>query len=313
MSFFPVKISSHTQGLLYAAATSLCWSVLAILLKNALKFTSSETIVAFRMIFAFIFLFSFSALFNMRSKKPFRALKKPPFLLVFGSLGLALNYLGFMKGVALSGASNAQIMIQLGPIVLMLTGFFFFKETLKRLQILGLTLSFVGFFLFFKDQASFPEQGNLLLANIWVVTAALSWVGYSLMMKHFGSKGYSVTELNIVVFLVCSVVLSLNLSLDELSSFSLSQWAFLALLGLNTLVAYGCFGAALQLAPASQVSIIITLNPVITLLIIAFAGGRTSFIPMEPVSAIGYMGAALVVSGVIFSSVSTKKKALKKI
>lgn len=300
-----MTLSPHAKGLTYACLTSLCWGVLAILLKNALKFTDSETIVAFRMIFAFALLFSFNLIASPKNLKIF---KKPPLLLLIGSLGLAFNYLGFMKGVALSGASNAQIMIQFGPIVLMLTGFLFFKEGLKLFQFIWIAVSFIGFFLFFKDQTSFIEQGSLLTANTWILSAALAWVGYSLMIKFYTAKGYSVTELNLVVFLICSAVLSYNLSLDHLSTFSLSQWAFLALLGVNTLVAYGCFGAALQLAPASQVSIIITLNPVLTLILIAFAGTRFDFIPNEPTSLLGYLGAGLVVTGVIFSTLSAGKK-----
>jgi drug/metabolite transporter (DMT)-like permease len=110
-----------------------------------------------------------------------------------------------------------------------------------------------------------------------------------------------------VVFLVCSIVLSLGLSLDGLSDFGFYEWSFLLLLGLNTLVAYGCFGAALKLAPASQVSVIITLNPVLTLLIIGFAGPYFEFIPNEGTSSLGYIGAGLVVTGVIFSTLSAKK------
>lgn len=298
-------LSPRARGLLYAWCTALCWGVLAILLKNALKFTDSETIVAFRMIFAFLFLSLISVL---KEPKTFKILKKPPLLLMIGSLGLALNYLGFMKGVALSGASNAQIMIQAGPVMLMLSGFLFYKEGLKALQLFWIFVSFLGFFLFFKDQSNFLGNTNLFLANIWILVAAVSWVAYSLMIKRFTARGYSIQELNLVVFLICSLILSTNLSLAPLLEFSLYEWMFLGVLGANTLVAYGCFGAALKLAPASQVSIIITLNPVLTLVIIAFAGSKFDFIPNEPTSSIGYLGAGLVVLGVIFSTISAKKK-----
>ena len=162
--------------------------------------------------------------------------------------------------------------------------------------------------MFFKDQGSFINAENLISANSWIISAALAWVAYSLVIKRFAAQGYSINQLNLVVFSVCSVVLAYNLSPGVLSGFSLYEWAYLLLLGLNTLVAYGCFGAALKLAPASQVSIIITLNPVITLVLIAFAGSRVSFIPDEPTSLLGYIGAGLVVTGVIFSTLSAQKK-----
>lgn len=305
------NLSDQSKGLLCAAGTALCWGFLAIILKNALLFADSETIVAFRMIFAFCFLFVF---FFFKNKNAFLLIKKPPPLLLLGCLGLAFNYLGFMKGVAYSGASNAQIMIQIGPIILMLSGFLIYKESIKFLQLVFIGVAFLGFIFFFKDQSTLSLNEDLILANLWIVGAALTWVGYSLVIKRFTALGYTSNELNLLVFFVCSILLSTRMSFASLSGFGLYEWFLLIILGLNTLVAYGLFGAALKLAPASQVSIIITLNPILTLAIIAFAGPYFMFIPKEPVSPTGYFGATLVIFGVISSTLvaaSAKKKAAR--
>jgi drug/metabolite transporter (DMT)-like permease len=299
-----MNLTNHSKGLLCAAGTALCWGVLAIILKNALVFADSETIVAFRMIFAFAFLGLF---FLIKNPKAFSLIKKPPPLLLVGCLGLAFNYLGFMKGVAYSGASNAQIMIQMGPLMLMLSGFLIYKESLKALQLFFIGLAFAGFVFFFKDQSDLSLDGNLILANLWILGAAVTWVGYSLVIKHFTAKGHSSNELNLLVFLVCAVILSTRINYPSLAGFGVYEWFLLLILGLNTLIAYGLFGAALKLAPASQVSIIITLNPILTLAIIAFGGAYFSFIPNEPVTLTGYLGAALVITGVIASTLSAKK------
>jgi len=299
-----VVLSNQAKGLLCAAGTALCWGVLAIILKNALVFADSETIVAFRMIFAFVFL---STYFLFTNKKAFDLIRKPPPLLLFGCLGLAANYLGFMKGVAYSSASNAQIMIQTGPIMLMLSGFLIYKEGLKALQMIFIGVAVLGFVFFFKDQSNLASGENLALANIWILAAAVTWVGYSLVIKHFTTRGYSANELNLLVFFVCSLALCSQINYSALSGFGFYEWGLLLILGLNTLVAYGLFGAALKLAPASQVSIIITLNPILTLAIIAFGGAYFSFIPQEPVSTTGYIGAALVIIGVISSTLAAGK------
>ena len=298
------SLSDHSKGLLCAAGTALCWGVLALLLKNALLFTDSETIVAFRMIFAFSFLAIFFAFKNPSS---FKLIAKPPKILLAGSLGLAFNYLGFMKGVAFSGASNAQVMIQIGPILLMLSGFFIYKEGLKALQLFFIGIAFLGFVFFFKDQGAFIAAESLWTANLWIVGAAVTWVVYSLVIKKLSAARHSANELNLVVFLICSLLLSTNLSLAEISKFSFYEWSYLFVLGLNTLVAYGLFGTALKLAPASQVSIIISLNPILTLSIIALGSEYFDFIPNEPTSLIGYIGAALVVTGVICSTLFAQK------
>lgn len=293
------------KGLIYASITALCWAFLAILLKNALEFSSSETIVAFRMFFAFSLSLPLIAL-----HKPnyFKILKRPPLLLVLGSLGLAYNYLGYMKGISLSGAANAQIMIQAGPLVLMFLGFALYKEGIKKAQVFFLFIALSGFYLYFKDQLQFINKENLLAADAWILTAALSWVFYSLAIRFYSRKGFDTMELNLIVFLVCTIVLSLNANLSEVFAFNLQQWLLLSILGLNTLVAYGCYGAALKYAPASQVAIIITLNPILTLLIITFGGPLFDFIPFEPTTFLGYLGAALVVGGIMFSTLLGVRK-----
>jgi len=299
-----LKNNTHLLGLVYAVSTALCWSVLAILLKNALSFADSKTIVAFRMIFAFAMAFPISAYFFPSHLKLF---KRPPFYLILGSLGLAFNYLGFMKGVELSSASNAQVMIQLGPLILMLSGFFVFKEGLKLGQGLWLLLAVFGFLLFFSDQYEFGVAKDLVSANIWIFFGALTWAWYCLVIKHYTKKGYSTFELNLIVFLCCAIVLSFGIDFDAIKTYSLNQWIFLSFLGLNTLVAYGALGQALKYAPASQVSIIITTNPILTLLIIGVGAPLTTLIPYEPVTFLGYFGALLVISGVVFSTLQGMK------
>jgi len=300
-----MTLSNQTKGLACAAGTALCWGVLAIILKNALVFADSETIVAFRMFFAFLFLALF---FSFTKPKAFSLMRRPPLLLLLGCLGLAFNYLGFMKGVAYSGASNAQIMIQTGPILLMLSGFLIYKESIKTLQLLCLGVAFTGFVFFFKDQSHASLNQNLFLANAWLLGAAATWVIYSLVIKHFTAQGYAVNELNLFVFCVCALILSLRIDYPSLSTYGLYEWSLLLLLGLNTLVAYGLFGAALKYAPASQVSIIITLNPILTLIIIALGSSYFDFIPDEPVTYTGYIGAALVFLGVTLFTLSAPTK-----
>jgi drug/metabolite transporter (DMT)-like permease len=71
-------------------------------------------------------------------------------------------------------------------------------------------------------------------------------------------------------------------------------------LGANTLIAYGALGEAFKRLPAYQVSLIITLNPLITL--VAMAALRPfapSWLPKDRVGTLGYGAALLVVGGVI--------------
>ncbi len=300
-------LSQRTQGLLYATGTALCWGVLAILLKHSLSFTDSKTIIAFRMIFAFLMLLPYLVL---TQKNAFKVFKNFSFLALLAAVGLAYNYFGFMTGVAYTGASNAQIMIQSGPIILMLSGFLFFKENPTKLQIFFLLIAGIGFFLFYKDQATLIDAKKLIAGNFWILSGAITWVFYSIITKKLTKKEFSPQELNLFVYFICALILLTGVDFKGLPNLNFGNWIYLVFLGANTLIAYGCFGEALKRAPASQVSVIISMNPILTLLIIAFLGPYFDFIPKEPLNLTGYIGAFLVITGVICSIVFARKVSL---
>lgn len=139
-------MSERSIGLLCATTTALCWAVLAIGLKYALQFADSGTIVWFRMIVASLLLVTYYLI-----KKPdhLKILKQLPMLGVVAGLCLSANYYGYMKGVELTSPSNAQIMIQMAPMSLILIGIFYFRERPSPLQGLGFGLAALGFSLFF--------------------------------------------------------------------------------------------------------------------------------------------------------------------
>ena len=115
---------------------TLClWGVLPIFLKLALDYYSAGTIVWFRFFFSFLVLF----LFLFISRSDFRILRHPPIIGILGGAALAANYFGMTEGVHLSGASNAAIIIQTAPLLLVVAGVIFFKETLRLRQSVSYT------------------------------------------------------------------------------------------------------------------------------------------------------------------------------
>ena len=292
-------MTKRSQGLLFACVTALCWSVLAILLKKALAFSDSAAIVAFRMIFAFFALGLFFLFFKTQEIK--KLSQCIPLLALCAGLLLAFNYYGFMKGIELTGAGNTQVMIQSGPTLLILSGLLFFKERFGFSQILGLFMALLGFYLFYVDKKSFDIEASLELGNSWILTGAAAWATYASLQKHLSLK-WDPQTLNLVVYGVCAISLSLNADLSSSLNYTFWQWLLMVLLGANTFVAYGCFAEALKYAPASQVSLIITLNPLLTLIILDLGEVFNIFwIPQESLSWLGWLGALMVVMGVTWT------------
>ena len=290
-------MTERQLGLLMAIITALCWAVLAIALKYSSFFANTGNIVWLRMTTAFLVLFF---LFYWKKREYLKILRRPPLLAILAGLALAINYFGFMKGVELTTAGNTQIMIQSAPMMLILVGVFYFKETLRGRQLVGVLLASAGFAFFYWDQIilSFVDKEKYFTGNLWIYLAAITWVLFASFQKML-SKKISPQEVNLIIYFVAAIGLFPLSQIQGLASLSLFQWSFLIALGLNTIVAYGALGEALKRIPASHVSLIIALNPLLTLCLLkAMELLNIQWIPPEPVSWRGYFGALLVFSGV---------------
>ncbi len=291
-----MKYDNRSKGLILAGVTAFCWASLAIFLKKALTFTSTENIVAFRMLISFCILFTYFLVANRGELK--KVCKNPPLLAGLAGLMLSFNYFGYMKGVEYTGAGNAQIMIQLGPTLLIVFGLTIFKESFSRRQIFGICLALLGFVLFYYDQKSFDINSTLNTGNLWILAAAITWAIYAVLQKKLTAH-WNPQTLNLIIYFVCSLVLLPMSDLGQSLDFKILEWALIFFLGLNSLVAYGCLAEALKYAPASEVSLVITINPLGTLLILwlgQYLG--LSWIPLEYITWIGGLGAMCVVLGV---------------
>lgn len=284
-------------GIIFAAITALVWGFLPIKLKVALNFADAFTIVWFRFFIAFLFLFIFYLLKNRESIK---ILFRPPILAIIAGLGLAFNYYGYLHGIALTTPGSAQIMIVSGPMALALIGFIFFGEKINRYQVLGFLIFLLGFILFYLDKLS--GISNSLTFNqgsLWVLSAGLSWALYAGLQKKLSQK-YKPQELNLVFYGLSTLLYLPTVDFTQVSTFNFNQWGLMILLGLNTLIAYGCIGEALKRIPANQVGVIVTLNPLIALMAIGVITNLGyTFIAPENLSVWGISGAILFIIGAV--------------
>jgi drug/metabolite transporter (DMT)-like permease len=291
-------MSPRAVGLLMATLTALCWAVLAIGLKLSLQFMSSGTIVWIRMAIAFALLF---AIFAWKRRDWLSILRHPPALGLLAGVLIAANYFGFMKGIELTNASNAQIMIQSAPLSFALISIFLYKEIPTRMQAFGLLLALTGFGFFYWDQIlqAVDDLERFRLGNMWILMGAATWTAFALLQKKL-MKTYKPQQFNILIYLVSAILIFPTADLPELARLDVLGWLLVLFLALNTVVAYGALSEALIRIPASHVSVIISVNPLLTLAIMAYLTQTdVQWIKTEPIHWRGYLGAVLVVIGVI--------------
>ena len=302
--------NKRIYGVLYAGTTALFWGFLAIFIKVSLNDVAPVIVVWFRFSVAFAFLASF---FLAKDRGKFSILKKPPWLLVVAAVAITFNYLGYAKGIDLTSPSNAQVFIQLGPITLAIVGILFYKERLSPRQFAGFMVAGIGFAFFYRDQlANLLGSEEVYTSGVlWVIMAALAWALYASLQKKLVETHPS-QQLNLIIFGLPMFILLPFVEFGSFSEFTPDVWALLVFLGINTIVAYGCLAEAFKYIEANKISVIITLNPIITFIAMGILGAlNVDWIKAENFTLYSIVGALFVLAGAIMV-VIPKKKYLKK-
>jgi drug/metabolite transporter (DMT)-like permease len=298
-------------GIILASFTALLWGILAIGLKIAIGFMDASTIVWFRFLLAFSVIFAY---YSVKKPAYLKIMVHPPMYLLIAALGLAINYIAYMYGLKLTSATISQILIQIGPIMLGVVGFVFFKETISRRQAIGFMIAGIGLALFYYDSiAKFIGHEELFnMGLLWILVAAMAWVVYAAFQKMLVST-YPAHQLNLFIF---GLPVLLYLPFVNFSSFALltfSNWMLLIFLGLNTLFSYGALTLAFKYLEANKISMIVTMNPIITFVIMGWAAYfEISWINPEVITFKGVIAGLLVITGgalaIAFANPKKKKE-----
>ncbi len=285
-------------GLGFSLITVVMWGLLPLALKVILEVMDPLTNTWYRLsISATIALLWYghrrgAALKNLVVSKSWP-------ITVVAVAGLLCNYLLYIWGLDHINPGAAQILIQLGPLLLLIGSVVIFKEEFSALQWLGVATLIVGMLLFFHQRLNnLILTSDTYLAGIGlIIAAAVTWAIYGLAQKQL------VLEHNAkdILFLVCLCGTLLLWPLAEpqqIRAMNPTELALLLFCGLNTIVAYGSFGLAMSYWQASRVSAVLTIAPLLTLLCIyGLNHWQLADIPAEPMDWLSSLGALLVVGG----------------
>jgi drug/metabolite transporter (DMT)-like permease len=280
-----------------ALVTALSWATLPVALKITLEQLDPYTLTWFRFLVAALLMLAFvGARGGLAS---FAGLGGRRWgLLLLAALGLIGNYVFYLLGVQRTTPGNAQLLIQLAPLLMALGGIFIFRERFRAGQWLGLAVIAAGLLLFFRDQvAATANEAAYTQGSLLIVLAAIVWAGYALLQKQLLVR-LSATAIQLFIYaLAALLLLPLAHPGDVLALDARHAW-LLAFCAINTLVAYGAFAEALAHWQASRVSAVLALTPMLSLGTIALVHAWWPWsIAPENVGPLGYAGAVAVVVG----------------
>jgi len=292
-------------GITLSLITAFLWAVAPIALKVVLGGMDAYTITLYRFLIATAILGFF--VFRKHGKPSLEKLRgATPWLLLIAVAGLCGNQLLFLIGLDHMTPSATVVVIQMAPIFLLAGGIVLFKERYAPYQFLGLAILIIGLILFFNQRLYeiFSGFGKYTIGILLVLASAFLWSVYALSQKQLLKVFPSETIMLVIYVGVMLSFLPASSPLQALELDSVSI-ALLIFCGLNTVCGYGCFSEALDHLEASRVSTVLATIPLMNIglmkIIETLAPG---FIETEPMNFFSLIGALLVVSGSMLSSLS---------
>ncbi len=297
-------------GLCLSLVAAFSWGILPILLKTLLDKVDVYTISCSRFLIAGIML---SILVTSRKRLPAISKLRSPVLWLFAVAIVMLggNYVLYAAGLTRLSPSVATVVIQLGPIFMLLGGLIVFKENFSPRQWLGFLILIFGLALFFNDRLAMllSSLNNYTVGVLLTVLAGLLWAIYTMAQKQL-LRTFASETIILVVFCVGGLLLLPFADLTQVTQLKLVPFSLLILCGFNTFAAYGCLAEALHHWEVSRISMVLAITPLITIVSTKCAAAMfPDFVSAEQLNLASIFGALLVVAGSVLCAFSRAKNA----
>ncbi|MCO1333757.1 DMT family transporter [Microbulbifer sp. OS29] len=302
--------SNWKIGLPLALVTVFMWAALPIALKGLLEHISPGTATWFRFAGAALLAGIYYGQARRLKLRPLFSRALLPFTLL-AVTGLLVNYLAYASGLHYITPGAAQVVIQLAPLLLLISSVLWLGERFSLRQWGGVVLVVIGLLLFFNQRLDGLVSGagsDYTLGLGYILIAAITWAVYGFFQKKILSRA-TPQDLLVVIYIagtLCFLPMAEPMKVVHLDWL---EWGLLAFLTANTLIAYGAFSKALAHWEASSVSATLSLVPVITLLFSTLVSGIwPNYIAVEPLNWISWTGAGTVVVGSTLAAIRSKRR-----
>jgi drug/metabolite transporter (DMT)-like permease len=297
---------AHTRGIGLSLVTVACWSVLPITLRIASRNLDPYTLTWYRFFLSALVL---GAILAARAGLPRAAtlrVPRPLALLVVATLGLLGNYVLYLVSLDYVSPTVGTVITQLGPLLLMFGGVWFFHERLSGKQILGVVLIVVGLLLFFNRRlGEFAGlTGREGAGTLILLAASVVWAVYGVAQKAL-LRHFTANQILFLIYAGAAVALLAFSAPLAVRSLGAIELVMLVLSAANTLVAYGALAVALESAGAATVGAVLAVGPVATLIVTWLSNAISpGFFPADDLNVATIAGAVVVTVG---SALSARK------
>ncbi|WNC71387.1 DMT family transporter [Thalassotalea psychrophila] len=304
----PTAENSNAKGFSLALTTAIMWGLLPLALTSVLQLMDSYTITWYRFFFAAIIV---SFMLFSKKKIPMSIFKDKSLFkrLFFASIFLSLNYILYLSALYFVPAETAGMLIQMAPFMMLVGSIIFLKESFSKGQMVGSIVLISGLLLFFNQQftnAGSISNDDFLMGFIIMLGASITWATYAILQKkmlnHFSSN-----QIMWFIYLFASLFFLPVATPADVGSLNLIAFLLLFFCCANTLIAYGTFAESLEYWPASKVSAILAITPLLTVLFATIAEHFwPSMFQAQSLNGLAYVGACVVVVGSMLTALGNK-------
>lgn len=254
-----------TRGLLYVAliATTLVWGGSFVAIKQALRYLSPLELILMRFVPASL---AFALLILWRERTvPARLLREQwRSLCLMGLFGVAAYHLALNTGERMIPAGTASLIVAVNPAFIVVLSTLFLRERVTWIQILGLSMAFLGLFIVVRYASGGELDLTYLRGVLITLIAPLSWAVYTVVSRPVAMR-YSplaVTGMGTATGTAVMLFAARPALLDAAMGMPWDGWASVAFLALVcTVGGVTVWVTALQQLEAASVGVFIYLVP----------------------------------------------------
>ena len=109
-------------------------------------------------------------------------------LFLCGLFGVAINQMLFIKGLTLTSAIHASLLMLCSPILITLLAFWILKERITITNVVGLALGITGSVFLITAKQNNGQPDDYLLGDILIILNAISYAFYFILVKPLMAK-----------------------------------------------------------------------------------------------------------------------------
>lgn len=166
------------KALLALLITVFLWSASVVISRSIVDDVRPLALNFYRLLIASIFFAPF-----FLSSKPWRSKTFPK--LILASFFSAVNFIFFVLGIQYTSGSASQLIYSVIPVLIVIAGYFFFKEKISKEKITGVFIGLLGIILIVYLSA--VESGTTIAGNLFgnllIMIAMTGWLLYVLLTK----------------------------------------------------------------------------------------------------------------------------------